>query len=87
MMSFLQEGRPDLILASASATRAKLLASAGLIFSKMPADLDEAAMRTAMGHEGTVDPSDMAEVLARGKAEQVSALHESAIVIGGDQIM
>lgn len=87
MTDFLQEGRPPLILASASATRRKLLEGAGLAFTVKAAGLDEAAMRTAMGLEGTVDPSDVAEVLARAKAEAVSAQMPDAMVIGGDQIM
>lgn len=87
MTNFLQEGRPPLILASASAARRKLLESTGLIFSAKAADLDEAAMRTALGLEGTVDPSDMAEVLARAKAEAISGQSGGAFVIGGDQIM
>ncbi|ODR95818.1 septum formation inhibitor Maf [Methyloceanibacter stevinii] len=87
MTNFLQEGRAPLILASASATRRKLLEGSGLTFSTKSSDLDEAAMRTAMGLEGTVEPSDVAEVLARGKAEDVSAQSGDAFVIGGDQVM
>ena len=44
-------------------------------------------MRTAMGLEGTVEPTDVAEVLARAKAEAVSGRSGSALVIGGDQVM
>ncbi|WP_108682418.1 Maf family nucleotide pyrophosphatase [Methyloceanibacter sp. wino2] len=87
MTNFLQEGRAPLILASASATRRKLLEGTGLTFSTKSSDLDEAAMRTAMGLEGTVEPSDVAEVLARAKAEDVSAQSGDAFVIGGDQVM
>ena len=87
MTSFLQEGRPPLILASASAARRTLLESTGLTFSTKAADLDEAAMRTAMGLDGTVDPSDVAEVLARAKAEAISRQSGEVFVIGGDQIM
>lgn len=87
MTNFLQEGRAPLILASASATRRKLLEGTGLTFSTKSSDLDEAAMRTAMGVEGTVEPSDVAEVLARAKAEDVSAQVGEAFVIGGDQVM
>lgn len=87
MTNFLQEGRPPLVLASASATRRKLLEGAGLTFSTKGSELDEAAMRAAMGLEGTVEPSDVAEVLARAKAEDVSAQVGDAFVIGGDQVM
>jgi septum formation protein len=40
-----------------------------------------------MGLEGTVEPTDVAEVLARAKAEAVSGRSASAFVIGGDQVM
>ena len=76
-----------MILASASAARRTLLESTGLTFSTKAADLDEAAMRTAMGLDGTVDPSDVAEVLARAKAEAISRQSGEVFVIGGDQIM
>ncbi|ODS01172.1 hypothetical protein AUC68_12440 [Methyloceanibacter methanicus] len=87
MTDFLQEGRPPLILASASPARRKLLESTGLTFTTKAADLDEAAMRTALGLDGTVDPSDVAEVLARAKAEAVSGQSGGAFVIGADQVM
>lgn len=87
MTNFLQEGRPPLILASASPARRALLESTGLTFSTTAADLDEAAMRTALGLDGTVDPSDVAEVLARAKAEAVSGPSGGAFVIGADQVM
>lgn len=87
MSTFLQEGRAPLILASASVTRRRLLENTGLTFSTEAAGLDEAAMRTAMGLEGTVEPSDVAEVLARAKAEAVSVRSGAAFVIGGDQVM
>ena len=87
MTNFLQEGRAPLILASASAARRKLLEGAGLSFSTKAAGLDEAAMRTAMGLEGTVEPTDIAEVLARAKAEAVSVQAGNAFVIGADQVM
>ena len=77
MTNFLQEGRAPLILASASAARRKLLEGAGLSFSTKAAGLDEAAMRTAMGLEGTVEPTDIAEVLARAvvrAAQQAESL-------------
>ena len=87
MSTFLQEGRRPLVLASASMPRRKLLEGAGLSFTTQAAGLDEEAMRNAMGLQGTVEPSDVAEVLARAKAEAVSAGAGGSFVIGADQIM
>src|SRR5262245_23259067 len=87
MTSFLQAGRPPLILASASKSRARILEAAGLSFIVEPPGLDEAAMRQAVSGEGALTPHDVAEVLARGKAEAVSDLARKAYVIGGDQVL
>ncbi|MGI9405400.1 MAG: Maf family protein, partial [Hyphomicrobiaceae bacterium] len=75
-----------LVLASGSASRRMLLENAGLVFDVQPAKFDEVAARTAL--EGTgAGPGDVAEVLARGKAEDVSTATPDALVIGGDQIL
>jgi septum formation protein len=87
MSSFLQAGRPPLILASASKSRARLLEAAGLAFIVEPPGLDESAMRQALSGEGALGPHDVAEVLARAKAEAVSELAPQAYVIGADQIL
>jgi septum formation protein len=87
MSSFLQAGRPALILASASTSRARILEAAGLVFIVEPPGLDEAAMRQAISGERSLDPHDIAEVLARTKAEAVSDLAPTAYVIGGDQVL
>lgn len=87
MSVFPQEGRAPLILASGSATRRTLLQRAGLTFDVDVPDLDEDAMREAMGPEDSLDPSDVAEVLARGKAEAVSERNPDAFVVGGDQVL
>lgn len=87
MSSFLQAGRPPLILASASTSRARILEAAGLVFIVEPPGLDEAAMRQAISGERSLDPHDIAEVLARAKAEAVSDLAPTAYVIGGDQVL
>jgi septum formation protein len=87
MSSFLQAGRPPLILASASKSRARILEAAGLAFIVEPPGLDEAAMRQAIGGERSLDPHDVAEVLGRAKAEAVSDLAPTAYVIGGDQVL
>ena len=87
MTSFLQQGRSPLILGSSSKTRARILERAGLEFRALAPDLDETAMRAAMGDENALDPSDVAEVLARAKAEAISHLAREAIVVGGDQVL
>jgi septum formation protein len=87
MKSFLQAGRPPLILASSSKSRAKLLEAAGLAFIVEPPGFDESAMREAVGGEHALAPHDVAEVLARAKAEAVSDIAPEAYVIGGDQVL
>ena len=87
MTGFLQAGRPPLILASTSKTRARMLEKAGLTFIAEAPGLDEGLMLQAMGDEKTLHPHDAAEVLARAKAEAVSDLAKSAFVIGADQVL
>ena len=87
MSGFLQAGRPPLILASESKSRARLLEAAGLAFIAEPLGLDEATMRQAVSGEKLLSPHDVAEVLARAKAEAVSDLARKAYVIGADQVL
>lgn len=87
MSGFFQAGRPPLILASTSKSRARLLEAAGLAFIVEPPGLDEATMRQAVSGEKSLSPHDVAEVLARAKAEAVSELAPKAYVIGGDQVL
>lgn len=87
MTSFLQAGRPPLILASTSKSRARILEAAGLAFIVEPPGLDEAVMRQAVSGERSLEPHDVAEVLARAKAEAVSDIAPKAYVIGGDQVL
>jgi septum formation protein len=87
MTSFLQAARPPLILASSSKSRAKLLEAAGLAFIVEPPGLDEGIMRQAVSGDKELAPHDVAEVLARAKAEAVSEIAPKACVIGGDQVL
>jgi len=87
MNGFLQGGKPPLILASSSRIRAKLLEAAGLAFIADPPGLDEGTMRQAISGEEKLAPEDVAEVLARAKAEAVSDLAPPAYVIGADQVL
>jgi septum formation protein len=87
VIGFLQRGRPPLILASSSIIRARLLEAAGLAFIVEPSSLDEAAIRQAIGGDEALVPDDVAEVLARAKAEAVSDIAKEALVIGADQVL
>jgi len=75
-----------LILASASAARKTLLAQAGLVFSSIPADIDERALESA-AHASGADGRDIALLLAREKAAAVASSHPGAFVIGADQTL
>lgn len=84
----LQSDNHPLLLASASASRAALLKQAGLAFAQRPAEIDERAVRDALDRSGeAVLPEDVAEILARAKAEEVSARAPEEIVIGADQVL
>jgi septum formation protein len=75
-----------LILASTSPTRKALMEKAGLVFSAIPAAIDERLIEAnaiATGGDGR----DVAGLLARAKAEAISALHPDAYVIGADQTL
>lgn len=76
-----------LILASASPSRAALLKSAGFEFEIQPADVDERAIREVLQKNNAVNPADVAEVLARAKAETVSEANLGVTVIGADQVL
>ena len=75
-----------IVLASRSATRAAMLAHAGVAFAVDTAPVDEASVKAAMRAE-TDNPARVAEVLAELKATRVSARHPGAIVIGADQML
>ena len=78
----------SLILASASKVRASLLEGTGLSFAIQPADIDEGAIRRVLEVSGEdLDPGDVAELLARSKAEYISAKNKNALIIGADQIL
>jgi septum formation protein len=77
-----------LILASGSATRRAMLASAGLEFSVELSDVDEHATRERMrSGGGSVEPQAIAAALAAEKAVVVSRKHPESLVIGADQVL
>ena len=81
-----QRPNPPLILASASASRRALLASAGLEFETWPADIDEVSIKQEARAEGaTVEQTALR--LADLKAAAVARNAPEALVIGADQIL
>ncbi len=77
---------PPLVLASASAARARLLAEAGLAVHCQAAAIDEEGMKAALKAEGAT-PAQVAETLAELKAQRVASKHVGALVIGADQML
>lgn len=75
----------QIVLASASRARRELLAAAGIPFTVEPADVDEPAFRRALPPKTA--PAEVAEALARAKAEDVGARHRDCLVIGADQVL
>ena len=79
-------GDGDLLLASKSETRARLLAGAGLAFRQEPASIDEAALKDVLKAAG-VTGGQAALALAERKAALLSDRQRAAFVIGADQIL
>jgi septum formation protein len=75
-----------LILASASSTRKALLSQAGLAFETFSSSIDERHLESQAIAAGA-DGRDVALLLARRKAEAVSADRPDALVIGADQTL
>ena len=73
-----------LVLASRSDIRGKILAAAGLRFEIRPAQIDERAVEAAAKPK---DASAAARILARAKAEAVSANMPDRPVLGADQTL
>jgi septum formation protein len=73
-----------LVLASKSDIRGKILAAAGLRFEIRPAQIDERAVEAAAKPEDAVAA---ARLLARAKAEAVSATVAGRPVLGADQTL
>ncbi|ALE05189.1 septum formation inhibitor Maf [Arthrobacter sp. ERGS1:01] len=73
----------QLILASASPSRAKLLTDAGITHRVLVSDVDEDAVTAAAG---PVSPAQTALLLARAKAEAVAATVTDGLVLGCDSV-
>jgi septum formation protein len=76
--------RGELVLASASPFRRRMLEAAGLSFRVVPAEVDEAHIRQRMP---AGDLARVAETLAQAKAMAVSQAQPAALVIGADQVL
>lgn len=74
------------ILASASQSRAAILAAAGVGATIDPAAIDEDSVKRALKADGR-DAGDAAEALAALKGQQVSRSYSGDLVIGADQIL
>ncbi len=76
----------EIILASSSDIRARLLRNAGIEIRQVPARVDEDAIRDALLAEGA-SPRDVADTLAESKARKIGEKHPSSLVIGCDQVL
>jgi len=75
-----------LVLASASAVRARLLAQAGVAFDVVPARVDEAAVKESLLARN-VPMRGIADALAELKAVRVSSSRPGVLVLGADQVL
>jgi septum formation protein len=79
---------PRLVLASASPARRAMLSAAGISFDAIVPQLDEIeARQEIIAATPHITADQIAEALARAKAETVSNKHPEALVIGSDQIL
>lgn len=76
----------ELILASSSAARQRLLRAAGVPFSVDPAAVDETTVLQSLTAE-RASGRDAADLLAELKALQVSNRRPGAFVVGADQVL
>ena len=80
----IQAASPVLVLASGSATRAALLASAGLVFEAVVSGVDEGAVKAEAKAKGAT-AAEAALALAELKARAI--VRPGAVVVGCDQIL
>lgn len=76
----------EIILASGSEIRRKLLTGAGVVHRVVVAGVDETAKRRSMVNDGH-SPHDIARALAAAKAGKVSQQYPGALTIGCDQVL
>ena len=80
----MDNGIPNIILASKSRVRRRLLKGAGVDFCVRPPDVDEVEIKNKVGNVST---EKLASILAETKARQVSSNYSDALVIGADQVL
>ena len=76
----------ELVLASASASRQRMLTAAGVPFRVSAADLDETSLIAVLWDKGS-DAAGIAAALAQQKAITVSRRSPGALVLGGDSVV
>lgn len=74
----------DIILASTSNIRGKILSNAGITFSVVDPAIDETEVKASMADQSAENTS---RKLARIKSEKVSGQIRDALVIGADQVL
>jgi septum formation protein len=77
-------GPQPLILATQSRARKMLLGNAGISFEAVPADIDERAIQKDSGLSA---PGEIAGLLAREKANFITARNPGRYVVGADQTL
>jgi septum formation protein len=83
-----ERSAPQVILASASPFRRKMLEAAGLRFEAVAADVDESALKRQLASAAPrPGPGAVAEALARAKAQAIGRKHPDALIIGADQVL
>lgn len=76
----------QLVLASQSETRKRILESAGISFVARASGLDEAAARGSLEAEG-LSPRDVADALADMKCRKLSGAFPNDLILGADQTL
>lgn len=74
----------DIILASTSKIRGKILSTAGIEFSVINSDIDEERVKSSLTE---LSPRNISLELARLKSEKISKQHPNAMTIGADQVL
>lgn len=76
----------EIILASASRSRAALLRNAGVPFTQEPASIDEDAVKHSFRNDNG-SAGEVADALAELKAQRISRRHPDKLVVGADQML
>lgn len=79
-------GGEEVVLASASPSRGRLLTAAGIAHVAVPAWIDEDTTKESLREQGA-KPLEIAEVLAELKAKRISMAQPGRLVIGADQML